>query len=64
MTMRDRRVRQAWRERAVAGTGLQIVGEELCEALDIRAGQSVLDVAAGGGNVTSCPTALVPRGID
>jgi SAM-dependent methyltransferase len=35
---------------AVVGTTLQIVGEELCEALDIRAGQKVLDVAAGNGN--------------
>ena len=31
---------------------LQIVGEELCEALDLRAGQKVLDVAAGNGNAT------------
>jgi ubiquinone/menaquinone biosynthesis C-methylase UbiE len=37
---------------AVVGTTLQIVGEELCEALDLRAGQSVLDVAAGNGNVS------------
>ncbi len=37
---------------AVVGTTLQIVGEELCEALDIRAGQKVLDVAAGNGNAT------------
>jgi ubiquinone/menaquinone biosynthesis C-methylase UbiE len=29
---------------------LQIVGEQLCEALDLRAGQKVLDVAAGNGN--------------
>jgi ubiquinone/menaquinone biosynthesis C-methylase UbiE len=36
---------------AVVGTTLQIVGEELCEALDVRAGQKVLDVAAGNGNV-------------
>jgi len=36
---------------AVVGATLQIVGEELCEALDIRAGQKVLDVAAGNGNV-------------
>jgi ubiquinone/menaquinone biosynthesis C-methylase UbiE len=35
---------------AVVGTTLQIVGEELCEALDIRSGQKVLDVAAGNGN--------------
>jgi ubiquinone/menaquinone biosynthesis C-methylase UbiE len=37
---------------AVVGTTLQIVGEELCEALDLRAGQKVLDVAAGNGNAT------------
>src|SRR3954469_24313387 len=37
---------------AVVGTTLQIVGEELCEAIDIRAGQKVLDVAAGNGNAT------------
>jgi len=37
---------------AVVGTTLQIVGEELCEALDIRAGQTVLDVAAGNGNAS------------
>src|SRR5712672_1071620 len=36
---------------AVVGTTLQIVGETLCEALDVRAGQKVLDVAAGNGNV-------------
>jgi ubiquinone/menaquinone biosynthesis C-methylase UbiE len=37
---------------AIVGTTLQIVGEELCEALDLRAGQKVLDVAAGNGNVS------------
>src|SRR3954470_20436707 len=37
---------------AVVGTTLQIVGEDLCEALDLRAGQKVLDVAAGNGNAT------------
>jgi SAM-dependent methyltransferase len=37
---------------AVVGTTLQIVGEELCEALDLRAGQKVLDVAAGNGNAS------------
>jgi ubiquinone/menaquinone biosynthesis C-methylase UbiE len=34
---------------AVVGTTLQIVGEELCEALDLRPGSKVLDVAAGNG---------------
>lgn len=37
---------------AVVGTTLQIVGETLCEALDLRAGERVLDVAAGNGNAT------------
>ena len=37
---------------ATVGTTLQIVGETLCEALDLRSGQKVLDVAAGNGNVT------------
>ncbi len=37
---------------AVVGTTLQIVGETLCEALDLRSGARVLDVAAGNGNAT------------
>jgi SAM-dependent methyltransferase len=37
---------------AVVGSTLQIVGEQLCEALDLRAGTRVLDVAAGNGNAT------------
>jgi ubiquinone/menaquinone biosynthesis C-methylase UbiE len=37
---------------AIVGTTLQIVGEQLCEALDLRAGSRVLDVAAGNGNAT------------
>ncbi|WP_028134369.1 class I SAM-dependent methyltransferase [Bradyrhizobium japonicum] len=37
---------------AVVGTTLQIVGEQLCEAIDLRAGSKVLDVAAGNGNAT------------
>ncbi|RKE86568.1 class I SAM-dependent methyltransferase [Rhizobium sp. AG855] len=37
---------------AVVGTTLQIVGETLCEAIDLRAGETVLDVAAGNGNAT------------
>jgi len=36
----------------IIGTTLQIVGEELCEALDLRAGKKVLDVAAGNGMVS------------
>jgi ubiquinone/menaquinone biosynthesis C-methylase UbiE len=37
---------------AVVGTTLNIVGEMLCEAVDLRANQRVLDVAAGNGNAT------------
>jgi ubiquinone/menaquinone biosynthesis C-methylase UbiE len=37
---------------SVIGTTLQIVGEKLCEAIDLRAGERVLDVAAGNGNAT------------
>jgi len=34
----------------IIGNTLQIVGESLCEAVDLRAGSKVLDVAAGNGN--------------
>jgi SAM-dependent methyltransferase len=37
---------------AVVGTTLQIAGELLCEALDLHAGERVLDVAAGNGNAS------------
>jgi ubiquinone/menaquinone biosynthesis C-methylase UbiE len=37
---------------ATIGTTLQIVGETLAEAADVRAGQAVLDVAAGNGNAS------------
>jgi ubiquinone/menaquinone biosynthesis C-methylase UbiE len=37
---------------AIIGTTLQIVGELLAEAVDVRAGERVLDVAAGNGNAT------------
>jgi 2-polyprenyl-3-methyl-5-hydroxy-6-metoxy-1,4-benzoquinol methylase len=37
---------------AVIGTTLQITGETLCEAVDVAAGERVLDVAAGNGNAT------------
>ena len=37
---------------AVIGTTLQIVGESLCEAVDVTAGSQVLDVAAGNGNAS------------
>jgi SAM-dependent methyltransferase len=37
---------------AVIGTTLQIVGESLAEAVNLRAGERVLDVAAGNGNAS------------
>lgn len=37
---------------AVVGTTLQIVGEQLCEAVDLHAGMRTLDVAAGNGNAS------------
>lgn len=48
------RQRAAWSsgDYAVIGTRLQIVGEDLCEALDLRGGEKVLDVAAGNGNAS------------
>jgi hypothetical protein len=35
---------------AVIGTTLQLIGEQLCEAIDLSAGWKVLDVAAGNGS--------------
>jgi hypothetical protein len=46
---------------AIVGTTLQIVGEDLCEALDVRSGQKVLDVAAGNGSHPRRRPALVQR---
>ena len=37
---------------AVIGTTLQIVGESICEAVDLRAGERVIDIAAGNGNAS------------
>jgi SAM-dependent methyltransferase len=37
---------------AIIGTTLQIVGESLAEAADVKAGERVLDVAAGNGNAS------------
>jgi SAM-dependent methyltransferase len=44
----------AWSDgdHGVVGTTLQIVGEELCEALDLSSNHKVLDIAAGSGNVS------------
>src|SRR6516162_8328911 len=54
LTALEARQQAAWTsgDYAVVGTTLQIVGEELCEALDLRAGKKVLDVAAGNGMVS------------
>jgi ubiquinone/menaquinone biosynthesis C-methylase UbiE len=46
---------------AIIGTTLQIVGETLCEAADLRAGSKVLDVCAGNGN---CSLAAARRWCD
>ncbi|MET0506796.1 MAG: class I SAM-dependent methyltransferase [Burkholderiaceae bacterium] len=45
---------QAWTagNYAVVGTTLQIVGESICEAVDLRSHERVLDVAAGNGNAS------------
>ncbi len=53
LTALKSRQQAAWSsgDYAVVGTTLQIVGEALCEALDVQSGQTVLDVAAGNGNV-------------
>jgi SAM-dependent methyltransferase len=44
--------RDTWKsgDYSVVGTTLQIVGETLCEAVDLRSGERVLDVACGNGN--------------
>ena len=54
LTTIKRRQQAAWGsgDYAVIGTTLQIVGEMLCEAVDLRSNQRVLDVAAGNGNAT------------
>ena len=48
------RQQMAWAsgDYAVIGTTLQIVGESLAEACDLRWDEDVLDVAAGNGNAT------------
>src|SRR5262249_17891241 len=57
------RQRAAWGagDYGVVGTTLQIVGESLCETIDLRAGSKVLDVAAGNGN---CSLAAARRWSD
>src|SRR5690349_19915779 len=58
-----RRQRATWAsgDFGIIGTTLQIVGESLCEAIDLRAGSRVLDVAAGNGN---CSLAAARRWCD
>ena len=48
------RQQQTWAsgDFAVIGVTLQIVGESLAEAADIRANEQVIDIAAGNGNAT------------
>ncbi|HEV2439458.1 MAG TPA: class I SAM-dependent methyltransferase [bacterium] len=47
-----RRQQEAWADGdfSVLATGMVLVGELLCEAVDIHPGQTVLDVATGSGN--------------
>src|SRR5215216_1081784 len=54
LTAVKNRQQAAWSsgDYAVIGTTLAITGELLCEAIDLRAGERVLDVAAGNGNAT------------
>jgi SAM-dependent methyltransferase len=49
-----RKQQTAWAsgDYSIIGITLQIVGEMLCKAVDLQAGQRVLDVAAGNGNAT------------
>ena len=57
------RQRDTWAsgDYTVIGTTLQFVGETLCEAVDVQAGERVLDVAAGNGNAS---LAAARRGAD
>jgi ubiquinone/menaquinone biosynthesis C-methylase UbiE len=51
---------------SVVGTTLQITGEALCEAVDLRSGERVLDVACGNGNAALAPARRFARvtGVD
>src|SRR6202040_1614534 len=48
------RQQDAWSsgDYAFVGTTLKIVGEQLCQALDLHTGQKVLGLAAGNGNAS------------
>ena len=54
LTALKTRQQAAWAsgDYAVIGTTLQLVGEQLAEACDLRYDERVLDVAAGNGNAT------------
>jgi ubiquinone/menaquinone biosynthesis C-methylase UbiE len=54
LTALKNRQQTAWAsgDYAVIGTTLQLVGEQLAEACDLRWDERVLDVAAGNGNAT------------
>jgi ubiquinone/menaquinone biosynthesis C-methylase UbiE len=57
------RQRASWSsgDYGIIGRTLNVVGESLCEAVDLRAGSTVLDVAAGNGN---CSLAAARRWCD
>ena len=54
LTVVKSRQQAAWSsgDYAIVGTTLNIVGEMLCEAVDLRSNAKVLDVAAGNGNAS------------
>lgn len=56
------RQRRIWTsgDYARIGNSIAILGELLCEAVDLRSGQSVLDVATGSDN-TAFQTVSKPR---
>lgn len=54
-----RRQQVAWAagDYGIIGTALDLVGEQLCEAVDVRSSEQVLDVATGNGNAALAPPA-------
>lgn len=45
---------------AMVGLNAMLVSELLCEAVDLRAGQTVLDVATGSGNAALPAYVITP----